>query len=302
MPLSERPLVSVIIASWNAAATIAGCLESTLHQETGVDYEVIVADSSADRTPELVRQRFPTVRLLHFSERKFCGSARNAGLTLARGEIIAFLDADCRAHPRWIEEIVAAHRGPHSVVQGAVRNGAPESLVSWAYYFLEFSLWLPGGPSRPIRELAGCCLSIKRRAFECHGAFLEDSYGSDTALQWKLERAGELPFFCPGILAEHSTTCGLTGFLKHELRHGADFARVRMREQRLPRGYRALLVVLAPLLPLVLILRITLRVLRAGTDRRRFAQVSPLILAGAAAWSLGELAGYLLPKRRGAER
>ena len=302
MPLSDQPLVSVIIASWNAGETIAGCLESVLNQQTDAGFEVILADSSTDRTPDLVRERFPAVRLLHFPERKFCGSARNAGFAAARGEIIAFLDADCRARPNWIEEIVAAHRDPRSAVQGAVENGAPESLVSWAYYFSEFSLWLPGGRPRPIRELVGCCLSVKRQALERHGLFLEGSYCSDTAFQWRLEQVGERPLFCPDIRVAHLTTYDLAGFLKHEVRHGADFARVRVREQRLPALRRALLAVQMPFLPLLLFLRICRRVVRSDADTTRFVQVSPLVLAGATAWSLGEFTGYLHPKTRLAGR
>ena len=140
--------------------------------------------------PRLLKKRFPSVKLHHFSERKFCGDARNWAISVAQGDIIAFLDADCTVESNWVDEVLKAHHSPYLVIGGVVDNGSPKSLVGWAYYFCEFNLWMPQSLKCERREVAGCCLSMKRGAFERYGPFLEGTYCSDTAFQRKMERGG----------------------------------------------------------------------------------------------------------------
>src|ERR1051325_3213870 len=90
----NAPHLSVVIASYNSRRTIARCLES-LEAQTYGDFEIVVVDSSSDGAARAVEERFPDVRLVTFPTRKFPGDARNAGVRAARGEIIAFIDADC---------------------------------------------------------------------------------------------------------------------------------------------------------------------------------------------------------------
>jgi glycosyltransferase involved in cell wall biosynthesis len=72
-------------------------------------FEVIVVDSSNDSVVHTMKERFPWVRVYGFPQRKYCGDARNFGISVAKGEIIAFLDADCWADPGWVKEILKAH-------------------------------------------------------------------------------------------------------------------------------------------------------------------------------------------------
>ena len=72
-----KPELSVIIASYNAETTIKDCLESLVDQIGGHPFEIIVVDSSTDRTPEIVNSQFPQVRFFQFNQRKYCGDARS---------------------------------------------------------------------------------------------------------------------------------------------------------------------------------------------------------------------------------
>ena len=80
----EKLQLSVIIASYNSEKTIEDCLKSLENQKTDKNFETIVVDSSTDGTATFVEKRFPDVRLYRFSERKFCGDARNFGISLAK--------------------------------------------------------------------------------------------------------------------------------------------------------------------------------------------------------------------------
>lgn len=106
----KAPLVSVVIPVWNGAATIERTLASALAQTFG-DIEVLVInDGSTDDTAERVaRCTDPRVQRHDFSNAGLAAS-RNRGIRLARGEFIAFLDADDLWRPRKLELQLAALR------------------------------------------------------------------------------------------------------------------------------------------------------------------------------------------------
>lgn len=85
--------VSVVIAAYNAEATIERAIESVLHQTLPADEILVVDDGSTDRTAEKVQRYGPPVRYLR-EENAGPATARNRGIQAARGHWIAFLDAD----------------------------------------------------------------------------------------------------------------------------------------------------------------------------------------------------------------
>ncbi len=98
--------VSVIVPIYNAEPTIARCLDSLVAQTFIDNTEIIlVDDGSTDRTPEIIDDyagKYPQIRVIH-QENKGVSAARNAGISLAEGEWIAFCDSDDTAVPRWLE-------------------------------------------------------------------------------------------------------------------------------------------------------------------------------------------------------
>ena len=283
--------LSVVIASYRAERTIEACL-SSVERQSNRPFEVIVVDSGRDSVAGLIARDFPHVRLFASAERKYPGDARNIGVRHSTGEVVAFLDADCVADINWAREILLAHQGPDPVVGGAIDNANPESYVGWAAYFCELSQWMPGGAPRRMTEVPTGCLSLKRWAFEKYGPFLEGTYCSDTAFNWRAGPDGISPLFCPSIRVSHVNFTKLGRFLPKQVMHGRAFATVRIREQRLPLWKTAVLGLGSPLLPFLLFARILARVLRNRTYLRRFVTASPAVLLGLAAWSWGECVGY----------
>ncbi len=108
------PTVSVVIPAYNAARFLAAALEGALTQ-TLRDHEVIVVDDgSRDDTAAVVAGFGAAVRI-HRQENRGVSAARNAGIGLARGEYVAFLDADDVWLPTKLERQVAALRGDPGV-------------------------------------------------------------------------------------------------------------------------------------------------------------------------------------------
>ncbi len=86
---------SIIIPSYNAAATIRECLEALEHQTANrSSYEVIlVDDGSTDSTVEMAGE-FSTVRIIR-QENQGPAIARNNGAEEAGGDVVLFTDSDC---------------------------------------------------------------------------------------------------------------------------------------------------------------------------------------------------------------
>lgn len=105
---SKPSTISVVIVNWNSAADLAECLGS-LARQTSAPYEIIVVDNgSTDGSAAMVRERFPTVKLLANTENLGFAPAVNQGIEAARGEWVATLNNDTLADPRWLERLQAA--------------------------------------------------------------------------------------------------------------------------------------------------------------------------------------------------
>lgn len=103
--------VSVIIPAYNAAKTLGRTVVS-LFAQTRKDLEIIVVDDgSTDATPEICRdlQRISPVPMKVFRQKnKRQSAARNAGIDMAEGDYVIFLDADDIAEKKFVEKMAEA--------------------------------------------------------------------------------------------------------------------------------------------------------------------------------------------------
>ena len=103
------PRVSVIVAARDASTTLAETLASVRGQ-TYTDWEVVlVDDASTDGTADLARSVIEGARVERHEVAQGPGAARNHGAAVARGELLAILDADDIWKPRYLESQVAAY-------------------------------------------------------------------------------------------------------------------------------------------------------------------------------------------------
>jgi glycosyltransferase involved in cell wall biosynthesis len=91
---ADKPLVSVIISSYNMAALIAETLESVLAQSHRPLEVIVVDDGSNDDIAQVVARFAPRVRFVGLQNSGGPSAPRNHGLGLARGQYVAFFDAD----------------------------------------------------------------------------------------------------------------------------------------------------------------------------------------------------------------
>jgi len=108
----QKPFISIIVPFYNRRYAIGRAIESIKNQEYK-DFEIIaVDDGSTDGGDKFIRKNYPEVYLIHFSENRGVGAARNVGIKAAQGEIVTFLDSDDEWKPDYLKEQVT------SLVQG----------------------------------------------------------------------------------------------------------------------------------------------------------------------------------------
>jgi len=93
---APEPLVSVVLPVYNAESIVERALASIVDQSLRQLEIIVIDDGSRDKTAEIVRRWMPKcdLRLILQSKNAGPAAARNAGIAVARGKFIAFLDAD----------------------------------------------------------------------------------------------------------------------------------------------------------------------------------------------------------------
>lgn len=100
--MSENNRVSVVIPAYEAVDTIAEAIASVEEQTRRAAEVIVVDDGSHDGTGDFVEAHFPGVMLVRVANGG-PSRARNHGIEQASGDLIAFLDADDRWHPKKLE-------------------------------------------------------------------------------------------------------------------------------------------------------------------------------------------------------
>lgn len=103
------PLISVIVPVYNQEKYLGRCLRSLLDQDMNrTDYEIIVIDDgSTDRSPYALDLFVDEIRIVKLPMNRGLPSALNAGLELARGELVIRVDADDYVNYRFLSFIYA---------------------------------------------------------------------------------------------------------------------------------------------------------------------------------------------------
>ncbi len=181
--------VSVIIITKNEEKNIAECLKSLQEMEYENNCEILVCDSSSDKTPEIVHN-FPNAKLIYV-EKSGYGAARNAGLSVAKYSHVAFIDADCIAPKGWLATITNSING-FSGIGGCAYPPKNSSYIGRCIACLGY----PAGGALGAEILDGtistCNALFEKSALVSIGGFREDlrSGGEDTDLSRRLHLAG----------------------------------------------------------------------------------------------------------------
>jgi GT2 family glycosyltransferase len=219
---SEFPLISIIIVGKNERDTIERCITSVFNQSYP-NFEAIYIDSnSTDGTFEIasglqndLNNYENCKRYLSLSvDKNSPGSGRNYGVKVARGEIIAFVDADCVPDRCWLENLIKYFSRNIMVVGGPnIHTRSRQSkLVNAAYDVLETFLGSGGSAQFQkierlsyVRAIPTCNFAIGKSLFSEIGGFNEElRYNEDSDLCYRLRKAGYKLLYSPDAKVYHA--------------------------------------------------------------------------------------------------
>ena len=228
MTSDSRPRYSIIVPAFNEGQGIATCVRALADQASGpeaierLDYEIIVVDDgSADDTAGIAEAAGAdlVLTIAHGGP----AVARNAGLEVARGDLVLFTDADCAPMPGWIARMVAPFDDLRVVgVKGSYRTrqrGLMPRLVQ-----LEFEIRYERMAQLPEIDFIDTYAAAYRREVLVREGGFSTSYPvpsvEDVDLSFRLAAKGHRMLFVPDAGVWHTHPATLWSYLRRKMRFG----------------------------------------------------------------------------------
>jgi glycosyltransferase involved in cell wall biosynthesis len=234
------PAISVVVTAHNAADTI----HETLSHCDRLDYPnlevVVVNDGSTDSTPAIVAGH-PAVELVTIPHSGL-SAGRNAGYRAARGDLIAYLDADAYPSPEWPWYLAIAALDAR--VGGASGPNVPPPGETTSAQVVASS---PGGPVPQLLgpdragQVPGCNMAYWRHVLDQLDGFDPSLRiaADDLEFEWRLRDYGYEIAYHPAALVWHHRRPGLRPYLRQQRNYGRSQAILERRyPERFPPGFR----------------------------------------------------------------
>jgi len=231
MPETAPPLISVVIAAYNAQATLVACLDSVLAQTYSPFELLVVDDGSTDSTAEILRQhplreRFRTLSVNNGGQSR----ARNLAVAECAGEWVAFFDADCLLAADCLESLARAIGNDEKLasVGGMQRSPADDTdfgksvqgYLDGIGFMMEYGR--EGEPRvTETRHNPSCCVLYRRRVFEQLGGYDEGLWvAEDPDLDRRATEAGFRHLAQPAARVAHYRPGDAAGFGRKMIAYG----------------------------------------------------------------------------------
>jgi len=226
---AQLPFVSVIVPTRNEEKVIADCLDSILKVNYPKNkFEVIVSDGkSTDKTREIVK-KYKKVKLLD-NQGVNSAAGRNLGVKKAKGDIVAFTDADCTVAKNWLKALVK-ELDPNTVVGGA--NLPPKNdkyFPSAVSYALGTFLGSAGSAQsyvhsekKEVSSVPNANAMYWKKDIQKVGGYNEEFVtGQDAELNYRLSQTGIKFMFIPSAKIWHKMRATPRKFAKRMYQYGS---------------------------------------------------------------------------------
>jgi GT2 family glycosyltransferase len=221
---------SIIVLTRNRKEDVAECLAS-LRQQTYPDLELILVDNgSTDETLRMVRARFPRVRIIALGYNSGVTHGRNAGIKIARGEVLIFIDDDAVVKDNELVTKVVElfEMRPRMAALGFQERTyqPPHDLVQWHYRGRPEALWSERGFEAAYYPGAGHALRVS--ALREVGVYPENFFYSteEKDLTFRLINAEYQIWYTPSVQVFHKVNLRERALWRHyfDLRNHTWFA------------------------------------------------------------------------------
>jgi glycosyltransferase involved in cell wall biosynthesis len=191
----QKYKISLIIPAYNEEKYIGECLKSAL-KNGGEIFEIIVVNNASTDNTKIVAESFANVKVVDESQ-KGLTRARQRGLIEAKGDIIAYIDADTKMPSGWVKKInkyfekdekTVCISGPYIYYDQSFIG----KILVWIYWLFAYIMYFFVG-----YMAVGGNFAAKKEALLKIGGFDQNIsfYGEDTDIARRLSKVGKVKFF-----------------------------------------------------------------------------------------------------------
>jgi hypothetical protein len=285
-PASDTCELTVIVGSLDAGNHLPKCLEALQSACDGLDAEIVVVDGSAHPGLDLLRERFPATRFVAMPHGTLVPALWGRGLRDARGAVVAFTIAQCTVGSDWARSMIEGIRSGASGVGGRIDVRPGTGATGRATFYLRYSAWLPSAVGS-VSEIAGDNAAYDRAALRAAEAEASDAFW-EVETHARFRQLGRTLIMHPGATAWFTDETGLATMAARRFAHGRHSGAFRVRGGIRTRWQ---MVLAAPLVPFVLLMRVARRVAQGRGHVLGFVTSLGPFLVLAVAWAAGEAIG-----------
>lgn len=212
--MSQSSELSIVIVNWNTRRLLEKCLETIYCQDQGVKLDVIVLDNaSLDHSAEMVRQKFPQVRLIENTVNMGFARANNLGFRMMNSRYVLLLNSDTevlagalRAMTTFLDEhsnvgvVSPLVLNPDGSRQPSYWHGFPSIQFALADCFYLWKLLPnisanhshPKGKTLSVDHVLGACMMVRKEVVDQVGG-MDESYFlflEETDWCYRIKKAG----------------------------------------------------------------------------------------------------------------
>ncbi len=266
--------VSIIVVAWNVRELLYNCLESVYNETKGVSFEVIYVDNaSKDGSAEMVRKKFPKVKMIENEKNEGFIKATNEGIQIAEGRYVLLLNSDTIVLDNAIAKTVKfADEHPEAAVVGCKVLNPDKTLqrncfmyaslinllLSATYLYKIFPknkffgrermTWWDFNDVREVETVCGSFSLVRNEAIKKVGLMDETYfvYGDDPDWCYRFKKNGWKILFTPDPQIIHyggQTTKQMTGKFRLQL-SGSRLIFMKLHRSKLVFSFARLLIAL----------------------------------------------------------
>lgn len=274
-----------MVATTDASEPLDACVSALRAATAATSAEIVVVDAGPDRAIDAMGARRISAPPGTLVPRLWL-----RGLHACHGRYVAFTIAQCVVSPGWANAMIAGMTGDVGGAGGAFALAPRTGPCTWALYFLRYSnfveeRWTPG----PVAgDIAGDNALYRRSDLLAAGVCPPDGFW-EVEVHRQLRRQGRTLVAVPNAAATLVGGHTPRRIIRERFRHGRHFGAWRA-TTAVRRGRT---VAAAPLVPMVLVVRICRRIWPFASHRLRFVAALPWLLVFATSWAIGETVGAL---------
>lgn len=287
----ELPALAAIIVTPDTYDTVRHVVRFLKKQTVADQIELVFVGPSDPqlRIDESELSCFHGWHLVEVERVESLGSAYAEGINHTHAPVIVLTHDHSFPDDNLCELFVAAHRDPWAAVGPGMLNGNPDSMISWADFYLCYGEWAHPVSPGPMFSLPSHHSSYKRDILLTCGSRLYTLMEDEYFLFRHLASQGYRFLLESGTCSTHINLSSWSTWIPSRYYKGRQFAATWAHTWSWPR--RLLFTVASPLLPLVRLWRIQRRI-RRGQSCGFLLRLLPIVFVGVVAEWLGQLLGF----------